>query len=122
MNNKKYIWPKKKEYVKGMDKACKLLYYLGILKQVRWSKTSKGYVGTTDAGRDERPYQIHSGTHYGSVFGPRWWNPLTWIFVSIALIIGACKAIVEFIQDIDWKKELEVEVHIYKPLEEEHKQ
>lgn len=122
MSKKKYIWPKKKEYVKGMDKVCKFLYYLGIFKQVRWSKTSKGYAGTTDAGPDERPYQIHSGTHYSSVFGPRWWNPLTWIFVGLALIIGMCKAIVEFIQDIDWKRELEMEVHVYKPLEEEEKQ
>lgn len=72
MSNKNYTWLSTKEYVKAMDKFGKFLYYLGIIKQKRWSKTSKEYCGTTDAGPDERPYQIHSGIHYSSVFGLRW--------------------------------------------------
>lgn len=116
MNNKKYVWLKKKEYVKAMDKFGKFLYYLGILKQKRWRKEAKEYCGTKDTDPDERPYQIYSGFHYSSVFGLRWWNPLTLICVSVCLIIAIFKVVVEFIKDIDWDRDLELEVHVNKPL------
>lgn len=116
MNNKKYVWLKRKEYVKEMDKFGKFMYYLGILEQKRWRKTAREYCGTKDVNPDERPYQIHSGIHYSSVFGPRWWNPLTWIFISICLVIGIVKTIKESIQGIDFEKDLELEIYVNKPL------
>jgi len=120
MNNKKYVWLKKKEYVKAMDRFSKFLYYLGILKQKRWRKAAKEYCGTKDTDPDKRPYQIYSGIHYSSVFGLRWWNPLTWIFISICLIIGIAKTIIEAFQDIDLKNDLEIEVHVNKKLIEKN--
>jgi hypothetical protein len=99
----KYIWLKKKDYIKRSGSIAKFLYYTGIIKQKRWNEPAKNYYAADKEG-DERPYQIHSGGFYRARFGFRWWNPLTYVFIIIAGIIGwlrfVCEATKEFIKQL----------------------
>lgn len=86
-SKRKYIWPKKPEYVSEMNMFGKMLYYLGAIKQKRF----KNYEGN--------PYHIYVGGSYRSVFGLRWWNPLSIVvgvlFFTLALIGNIFNAFVE---------------------------
>lgn len=112
---KKYIWLDKKEFLKEFG-FNKILYYTGVYEFKDCTKyaKSKRFISP-----DKK--QIHAHFQYMAWFGPRWWHPLTWLFVLfigiIAFICNIWKAIVEVMTALP--KELTQEIHVHKSLKTE---
>lgn len=105
-SGRKYIWPKKQEYVSKMNMFGKILYYFGTIKQKRFKN------------REGNAYHIYVGGSYRSIFGLRWWNPLSIVVCvlcfTIALIGNMLNA---FVESFDVISELNrQEISLDKPL------
>lgn len=103
--NNKYVWLTKKEYVNEFRWFYKLMYYLGCLEMKKWHYKGK-------------PRQVYSGGHYRSLWGFRFWNPISWLFIVFLFISSLLRNIIiafgETLKDILYFNRQEV--YIYKSL------
>lgn len=74
-NNKKYVWLKERDYVSKFRWFYKLMYYLGCLEMKKWKKFHNSK-------------QVYMGGAYYSIWGFRFWNPITWLFI-VFLFLGS---------------------------------
>ena len=113
---KKYIWLDNKEFLKEHKIINNFLYYTGIYEFKDCSKhaNNKKFIAP-----DKK--QIHAHFQYMAWFGPRWWHPLTWLFVLVIAIIGIVisiwKSILKLVTEIP--NGLIQELHVHKSLKTE---
>lgn len=108
IDDKKYAWPKRKEYVMEMSRLDRVAYYLGVIK-VKHYKQSRG----------RKPTQVFNGSHFRMIFGLRWYHPLT-LLVMIPIILfnfffTGCSSVVRSCKELNmWEVSLRDRCRIYK--------
>ena len=111
MEEDNIIWLKKTDFLKNESKLLLLFYYLGIYEFKDISDRARGRKLSPDNTQILTPFK-----EYYAWFGPRWWNPLTFVVIAIIILIGIIeeifKSIVKVIREVP--EALTVEIHTYK--------
>lgn len=119
IKNEDIVWLTNREFINlCKHKIVKILYYLGIIKPLRWKeevcKRHSYYRPESDG---KLPKQIYSFPQYIMTFGYRWWNPLALVFflglTIICLLVKGISGLKEELKDKDYNIELYVQKVLY---------
>lgn len=109
MVDKNVKWLNTDEYIAQMSVFTRVLYRIGVIKQKRFLKL------------EGNPYQIYTGGFYRSMFGFRWWHPLSIViaivvfaFTFIGCVFGAFAESLKVTSELDRQP-----ISIAKPLKRE---